>query len=205
MKKILFLLSAPLLVSLQLLAQINPTGGRDTSFTVQKSFLQESKHHPGISLADSVLPAGVEVHHNLPYASPALGRSLLLDIYTPPGATQARPAILMIHGGGWRSGDRSQNNSLAGQLAARGYVAVPVDYRLSTEALRPPCTTLRRPCAGSAPMQVRTALTPAELPYWAFRLVSTGGPHRQHQPQSGLRGNRRFRQPVKCGAGGDRY
>lgn len=43
----------------------------------------------------------------------------------------------MIHGGGWRSGDRSHNNTLAGQLAAKGFVAIPVDYRLSTEALYP--------------------------------------------------------------------
>jgi acetyl esterase/lipase len=43
----------------------------------------------------------------------------------------------MIHGGGWRSGDRSHNNTLAGRLAAKGFVAIPVEYRLSTEALYP--------------------------------------------------------------------
>ncbi len=35
------------------------------------------------------------------------------------------------------SGDRSQHIPLAQQLAARGYVAVTVEYRLSTEALYP--------------------------------------------------------------------
>ena len=69
---------------------------------------------------------------------PALGRNLSLDIYLPPSSeAEKRPAILMLHGGGWRSGDRSHNNPLAGQLAANGFVAVPVEYRLSTEALYP--------------------------------------------------------------------
>lgn len=43
----------------------------------------------------------------------------------------------MIHGGGWRSGDRSHNYPLAGQLAAHGFVSIPIEYRLSIEALYP--------------------------------------------------------------------
>ncbi len=116
--------------------QILPTGGRDTSFTVRKSFEQEKKRHPEITLADSTLPKGVRVYKNLSYSTPAPGRNLLLDIYTSPQGT-LRPAVLMIHGGGWRSGNRSHNYPMAGQLAAREFVAVPVEYRLSTEALYP--------------------------------------------------------------------
>ncbi|GAB4024154.1 alpha/beta hydrolase fold domain-containing protein [Spirosoma koreense] len=119
-------------------AQLGPTGGRDTSFTVRKSYLQEKKVHPGITLADSALPAGVRVSKNRAYSSPASGRRLLLDVYAPPPSFGKKvPAVLMIHGGGWRSGDRSHNNALAGQLAGKGFVAVPVEYRLSTEALYP--------------------------------------------------------------------
>ncbi len=138
MKKILFLLFNCLLLPGTIYAQIAPTGGRDTSFTVQKSFLQEKKRHPQITLADSSLPAGVRIDKNLPYSTPTPGRDLLLDIYRSSSEIPTkRPAVLMIHGGGWRSGDRSHNNALAGQLAANGFVAVPVEYRLSTEALYP--------------------------------------------------------------------
>lgn len=119
-------------------AQLGPTGGRDTSFTVGKSYLQEKKHHPDITLADATMPAGVHLSRNIPYSTPAAGRKLLLDVYSPPATFGKRlPAILMVHGGGWRSGDRSHNNTLAGQLAAKGFVAIPVEYRLSTEALYP--------------------------------------------------------------------
>lgn len=119
-------------------AQLGPTGSRDTSFTVRKSYLQEKKYHPEITLADSTLPAGVHVTRNIPYSTPVAGRNLLLDVYAPTAvAGKLSPAILMVHGGGWRSGDRSHNNTLAEQLAAKGFVAIPVEYRLSTEALYP--------------------------------------------------------------------
>lgn len=118
--------------------QLGPTGGRDTSFTVRKSYLQEKKYHPEITLADSALPTGVRVRRNIIYSTPVAGRNLLLDVYAPTThAGKPLPAILMVHGGGWRSGDRSHNNTLAGQLAAKGFVAIPVEYRLSTEALYP--------------------------------------------------------------------
>ncbi|WP_420147901.1 alpha/beta hydrolase fold domain-containing protein [Spirosoma sp.] len=119
-------------------AQLGPTGGRDTSFTVRRSYEQEKKYHPDITIADSTLPAGVRAARNISYSSPTAYRKLLLDVYSPAATSGKRlPAILMIHGGGWRSGDRSHNNTLAGHLAAKGFVAIPVEYRLSPEALYP--------------------------------------------------------------------
>lgn len=38
--------------------------------------------------------------------------------------------MLIIHGGGWIAGDRRMERPFARHLAARGYVAVPVSYRL---------------------------------------------------------------------------
>ena len=138
MKRTLIVLAISWITLPKAWAQLDPTGGRDTSFTIWRSFLQEKKRHPDITLADSTLPTGVHVDRNMPYSTPATGRKLLLDVYNPPPATgQIHPAVLMIHGGGWRSGERSHNNTLAGQLAANGFVAVPVEYRLSTEALYP--------------------------------------------------------------------
>lgn len=137
MKKTLLVLLSHLIAT-GIFAQIKPAGGRDTSFTVQSSFLQEKKRYPEITLADSSLPAGVRVDRNVPYSTLLPDRELVLDMYLPSSdEAKKRPAVLMIHGGGWRSGDRTHNNPLAGHLAARGFVAVPVEYRLSTEALYP--------------------------------------------------------------------
>src|SRR5205085_10837557 len=46
-----------------------------------------------------------------------------------------------IHGGGWRSGDRSMHHSLARRLAQMGYICITPEYQLSTEALYPAAVT----------------------------------------------------------------
>ncbi len=55
----------------------------------------------------------------------------MLDIYQPTDrATKPRPAILLIHGGGWMSFDKSTMQRMGNFLARSGFVAVSVDYRL---------------------------------------------------------------------------
>jgi acetyl esterase/lipase len=58
---------------------------------------------------------------------------LHLDLVCPssPGP---HPAVLVFHGGGWMSGDRKFCAPILETLAERGYVAVAVGYRLTTEA-----------------------------------------------------------------------
>ena len=45
--------------------------------------------------------------------------------------------ILLVHGGGWKSGDKSLQIPMAKALAARGYVTAVLEYRLSPEAKFP--------------------------------------------------------------------
>ncbi len=55
--------------------------------------------------------------------------NLKTDVYKPNTAG-LHPAVLMVHGGGWWAGDRSDLDGMAQQLAARGMVAITIDYRL---------------------------------------------------------------------------
>jgi len=60
-----------------------------------------------------------------------------LDLAHPKTASSVpRPAIVFIHGGGWRSGDKQggQWRSLPLEYASRGYVCVSANYRLTDEA-----------------------------------------------------------------------
>ena len=61
-------------------------------------------------------------------------RSLEMDIYRPKGAWGALPAIVCIHGGGWRQGSRINHTKPAQALAAQGFVTATISYRLSGEA-----------------------------------------------------------------------
>jgi acetyl esterase/lipase len=65
-----------------------------------------------------------------------------LDLAMPKAPSdQPRPAIVIIHGGGWRSGDKGggQWRALPLEYAAKGYVCVSLNYRLTDEAPFPAC------------------------------------------------------------------
>lgn len=62
------------------------------------------------------------------------GRPLACDLYHPPVAGTGRPALLILHGGGWREGDKGQLRGYGVQFARRGVVGVACEYRLSGEA-----------------------------------------------------------------------
>ena len=61
-------------------------------------------------------------------------RTVEIDIYRPKEAWGELPAIVCIHGGGWANGNRASHETVAQALAARGYVAATLSYRLSGEA-----------------------------------------------------------------------
>jgi acetyl esterase/lipase len=72
----------------------------------------------------------VTVKENVPYAS-VNGTELHLDVYVPAGhGAEIRPAVLLIHGGGWTSLDKSTMRGMGQFLARSGFVAFSVDYRL---------------------------------------------------------------------------
>lgn len=71
----------------------------------------------------------VSVIRNVTYAS--VGRlALKLDLYRPADHRR-RPVVVLVHGGGWSDGDKSMFADVATALAASGFVAVPVDFRLA--------------------------------------------------------------------------
>lgn len=65
------------------------------------------------------------------------GRELRCNIYHPPQPGPERPAVLLIHGGGWARGDRSQLHGYGILVGRLGYVCVATEYRLSGEATWP--------------------------------------------------------------------
>lgn len=59
------------------------------------------------------------------------GEALGADVYLPAEDGKNRPAVLVVHGGGWVAGEKEWFADQATQLANAGYVAVSVDYRLA--------------------------------------------------------------------------
>ena len=70
------------------------------------------------------------VQQDVPYSTVS-DHPLMLDIYQPSEQSSApRPAVVLIHGGGWTSFDKSTMHTMGMFLARCGFVAFAVDYRL---------------------------------------------------------------------------
>lgn len=113
---------------------------RDTSFTPYQAWIKIQKDFPNAILVKPQLPAGVRAEKDVVYASlhntPFGRRELHLDLFRPEKSGKY-PVLLLIHGGGWRSGNKSMDFPLAQQIAAKGYVTAAIEHRLSPEALYP--------------------------------------------------------------------
>jgi len=112
----------------------------DTSYTPYSTWIKIKKDYPIAVIVKDSLPENVLSVRNLVYSTllntPFGDRDLHLDLFKPakPGKY---PALIMIHGGGWRSGNKSMQVPLAQRIAAKGFVTVAVEYQLSLEAKYP--------------------------------------------------------------------
>jgi arylsulfatase A len=77
--------------------------------------------------------AGLDAKLDVTYATYG-NRTLEMDIYRPKESWGQLPAVVCIHGGGWANGSRANHRKVAQALAARGYVAATISYRLSGES-----------------------------------------------------------------------
>ena len=109
---------------------------KDSSYTVYGYYQKELKKFPFIKIAKKNINENVREESNLIYKS--IGeRNLKLDLFFPNSSEKPIPIVIFIHGGGWRSGDKSFQRPLANEVAAQGFLCATIEYRLSPEAKYP--------------------------------------------------------------------
>lgn len=75
------------------------------------------------------LPPGASVERDVAYGEDPAQK---LDVYRPAHAEGA-PVIFMVHGGGWRLGDKGMSRSVKNKVThwvGKGYVLISVNYRM---------------------------------------------------------------------------
>lgn len=118
----------------------NPEPKGENSYTAPNAYAKYVEEYPFITLASTEVPNTVVEVKNLTYHR--LGeRELRLDLYLPKALGNSpsvkAPGVVLVHGGGWRSGYRTHLTPLAIKLAEAGYIATTVSYRLAPEAHYP--------------------------------------------------------------------
>ncbi len=114
----------------------------DDGYTVQERYDRYSKTEAELTYPNPEMAEGIKIYQDRAYAYPnktnGLTRMLHLDVYQPSlAAGETAPAVMLIHGGGWRSGNKTHMFALANELVKKGYVVFTPEYRLSTEAQFP--------------------------------------------------------------------
>ncbi|SFR37180.1 alpha/beta hydrolase [Halogeometricum limi] len=90
-------------------------------------------------MRDSFGSPPVEVVRDAAFAAPP-ERTLSLDLYRPAGESfdaSRPPLVVLLHGGGWHAGDKSDLTEVALSLAERGFACAVPDFRGSGEATFP--------------------------------------------------------------------
>ncbi|HEX7635056.1 MAG TPA: alpha/beta hydrolase [Noviherbaspirillum sp.] len=78
-------------------------------------------------------PAGARVMRDVAYGNDARQR---FDVYLPAQAKEA-PVIFMVHGGGWKRGDKAMRSVVDNKVARwvpAGFIVISVNYRLLPDA-----------------------------------------------------------------------
>lgn len=83
-----------------------------------------------LSAADPIVPDNVVFERGVEFSN-VENQHLQLNIARPKDGAGPFPAVLCIHGGGFRAGTREGYDALCVRLASKGYVAATVTYRLA--------------------------------------------------------------------------
>ncbi|VXC03451.1 Esterase [Flavobacterium sp. 9AF] len=109
--------------------------GVDFTYNIISEYNKQLKKFPNIEIVnainDSIIQESIDIIYNKNNKRP-----LHLDAYC--FKTKERlPALILIHGGGWKSGDKSMLKPLAQTICRNGYQCFAIEYQLSDEAKYP--------------------------------------------------------------------
>lgn len=107
---------------------------KDTTFTVKSEFNKNIGKYPLLNIVEVENNPNIERRSNIVYKSTE--RNLLLDAFINKKKGKL-PAVILIHGGGWKSGSKEMQSAMAEKIATSGFQTFTIEYCLSDEAKYP--------------------------------------------------------------------
>ncbi|MEL4307029.1 alpha/beta hydrolase fold domain-containing protein [Joostella sp. CR20] len=102
-------------------------------YTIETTYQKLKKYYPEVQPISLNNTSEVICVQNVVYKT-TNSQALKADVFIPNKKKNNYPTVLLIHGGGWISGSKENQQVMAQQLAENGFVAVAINYTLSTEA-----------------------------------------------------------------------
>lgn len=108
---------------------------KDFTYNISTEYQKQVKKYPLIKVVtiknDSTV---IALNNELYYKSKE--KKLFLDVFQNTSKDR-KPAVILLHGGGWKSGDRTMVAPLAQSIAKNGFTCFAIDYTLSQESQYP--------------------------------------------------------------------
>src|SRR5687767_2912364 len=85
---------------------------RDTTYTVWSTYQKVKKQYPQVAVVKPLQSPSITQRFDVPYITVENNggrRELKADLFYPKKIKQKLPGVVLVHGGGWRSGDKSMN------------------------------------------------------------------------------------------------
>ena len=98
-------------------------------FFVLTIFISCTKDPVGPGDPGNPPPLGDTMLKDLSYSTNAANK---MDLYLPGGRTAATKTIILIHGGGWNSGDKNELSFFASGWQKMGFAVANINYRWAT-------------------------------------------------------------------------
>ncbi|MEO9053235.1 MAG: hypothetical protein ABI280_15655, partial [Ginsengibacter sp.] len=98
-------------------------------FIVLIIFISCTKDPAGPGDPGNPPPLGDTLLKDLSYSGNAANK---MDLYLPGGRTAATKTIILIHGGGWNSGDKNELSFFASGWQKMGFAVANINYRWAT-------------------------------------------------------------------------
>ncbi len=127
-RQIVATFSGLVLIAVQSLAEVPPAPpGYANQDEVKAAFLAGKLTPIDMGI---VVPETVSVERRIEYGKGG-EVALKLDIYSPKQRTKPLPAVIFIHGGAWKSGNREMYHYYCTKFAEHGFIAATISYRLT--------------------------------------------------------------------------
>lgn len=107
----------------------------DTSYTIKSTYNKLVKQYPFITTVKEKEYKNIDQIKDVVYSQKD-DRALHFDAYIYRKKNE-NPGVILIHGGGWKSGNKNQMQVLAQEIASKGYSCFAIEYRLALEAKYP--------------------------------------------------------------------
>ena len=115
--------------------KMHPEIPADSSYSAKNELIKNIKKYPNITLVGNGDLKPLTLHNEIVYVRYGQ-REMHLDLVQPKGKKNV-PVVVIIHAGGWRSGEKNMDRHIAYELSRNGFATICVEYRLSMEAKYP--------------------------------------------------------------------